>query len=304
MLQMQVRATQKASSTSLNNSLLNKRKSIFWMLLWALSITSAMSFAKSLDSDISSSVLVFCRCSFGFLFTIPFIYSEGLKKLETKRFPLHFLRMLFNASALVCTYYAYRHLPLAEATAIGFTEPLITIVLAAIILKDRLTLARGIGVVGGYIGVFIIANPNGVVINNALYVLLLANILASSSLICTKILSRTDSTIAILTYTNIMSVSIAGLVAIPYWKTPDLHNVLLMIGVAFCGIISQFSYVKALKIGDPSFLSPFEYTRLLMAIPIGIMFFSETPSLRVFVGAGIIAFATYILAKLERPSVN
>jgi len=189
---------------------------------------------------------------------------------------------------------------LAEATAIGFTEPLVTIVLAAVILKDKLTLAKWIGLIGGYIGVFIIASPHTMVINNAFYVLLLANFFASSSLICTKILSKTDSTIAILTYTNIMSILIAGFVALPYWKTPDLYNALLMVGVSFCGIISQFSYVKALKVGDPSFLAPFEYTRLLMAIPIGIMFFSETPSLRVFVGAGIIAFATYVLAKLER----
>ena len=297
MLQVKVKATQKVSSASLNNY---KRKSIFWMLMWAFSITLAVSFAKGLDSEISGFILVFFRCSFGFLFTVHFIFSEGLEKLKTRRFPLHFLRMFFNATGLVCTYYAYRHLPLAEATAIGFTEPLVTIILAAVILKDKLTLAKWIGLIGGYIGVFIIASPHTMVINNAFYVLLLANFFASSSLICTKILSKTDSTIAILTYTNIMSILIAGFVALPYWKTPDLYNALLMVGVSFCGIISQFSYVKALKVGDPSFLAPFEYTRLLMAIPIGIMFFSETPSLRVFVGAGIIAFATYVLAKLER----
>ncbi|MBY0463075.1 MAG: DMT family transporter [Alphaproteobacteria bacterium] len=268
--------------------------------MWALNITVAMSLAKRLDSEINSFVLVFFRCSFGFMFTLPFIYSEGLEKIKTKRFSFHFLRMLFNASGLLCTYYAYRHLPLAEATAIGFTEPLVTILLAALILKDRLTLAKWIGVIGGYIGVFVIVSPHTMVVNNAFYVLLLANILASSSLICTKILSKTDSTIAILTYTNILSVFFAAVAVVPYWKMPDLHNSLLLLGVGFFGILSQFSYIKALKHADPSFLAPFEYTRLLMAIPIGIMFFNETPSAKVFIGAGIIILATYALAKLER----
>ena len=300
MSQMQIKTIHKIAPIPLSNPLQNKRKSILWMLMWAFSITLAVSFAKGLDSEISGFILVFFRCFFGFLFTVPFIFSEGLEKLKTKRFPLHFLRMFFNASGLVCTYYAYRRLPLAEATAVGFTEPLVTIALAAIILKDRLTLARWIGVIGGYVGVLVIASPHTMVINSAFYVLLLANIFASSSLVCTKILSKTDSTIAILTYTNIISILIAGFVAVPYWKTPDLYNALLMIGVSLCGIVSQFSYVKALKFGDPSFLAPFEYTRLLMAIPIGILFFSETPSIKVFVGAGIIAFATYALARLER----
>jgi drug/metabolite transporter (DMT)-like permease len=143
-------------SALLNNFLQNKTKGIFFMLMWALNITVAMSLAKRLDSEINSFVLVFFRCSFGFMFTLPFIYSEGLEKIKTKRFSFHFLRMLFNASGLLCTYYAYRHLPLAEATAIGFTEPLVTILLAALILKDRLTLAKWIGVIGGYIGVFVI----------------------------------------------------------------------------------------------------------------------------------------------------
>ena len=300
MVEMQIKISNPDKPSRLTDLFQNKRKSIAWMLIWAISITLAMSFAKGLDAEINAVVLVFFRCASGFLFTIPFIYSEGLERLKTKRFPLHFLRMFLNMGGLVCTYYAYRYLPLAEATAIGFTEPLITITLAAFILKDKLTLARWIGIIGGYIGVFIIASPHTVIINSAFYVLLLANICASSSLICTKILSRTDSTISILTYTNIMSLLIATSIAAPYWKTPDLYNTLLMLGVGFCGIISQLAYVKALKFGDPSFLAPFEYTRLLVAIPVGMVFFSEIPSLRVFLGAGIIVFAAFMLAKLDR----
>lgn len=301
---MQIKTTHRVEPMPLNSPLKDKRHSILWMLMWALSITLAMSFAKGLDAEVSGGVLVFCRCSFGFLFTVPFLFSTGLEKLKTKRFHLHLLRVFFNASGLVCTYYAYRHLPLAEATAIGFTEPLITIMLAAIVLKDRLTLARWIGVIGGYVGVFVIASPHTMIINNAFYILLLANFLASSSLVCTKVLSKTDSTIAILTYTNVISVLISGIVVMPYWKTPDLYNALLMLGVGLFGIISQLSYVRALKLGDPSFLSPFEYTRLLMAIPIGIMFFDESISFRIILGASVIILATYALAKLERPSLH
>lgn len=278
----------------------NKKQGIIWMLLWALGITLAMAFAKGLDKGVSDFVLVFFRCSFGFLITIPFIFSKGFKTLRTKRLPLHLLRAFFNVSGLGCTYYAYRNLPLAEATAVGFVEPLITIILAAIVLKDKLSLSKWIGVIAGYIGVIIIINPQHIVINHAFYILMLANALVSSYLVCTKILSTTESTVSILTYTNIVCLLVACFFGIPHWQTPDLYNTLMLVGVGVCGIFSQLAYIKALKVADPSFLSPFEYTRLLIAIPIGITFFSEDPSLRVFLGSGIIVLATYALIKIDR----
>ncbi len=269
------------------------------MLLWSTSITTAVSFAKKLDPNTSGFMLVFFRCSFGFMFTWPFILSSGVQTFKTKRHPLHLLRVFFFCSALSCTYYAYRHLPIAEASAIGLTEPFLTTLMAAFILKDKVTPAKWLTIIGGYIGVLIIANPTNFVINHALWVLLFANFSASSVLICTKLLSKTESTLTILTYTNIVSVMIAGLVAIPYWKTPDGQNLAILACVGFFGIISQLSYVRALKLGNPSFLSPLEYMRFVIAIPVGYFVFKEALTLHTILGGGIIVSATYWLSYLE-----
>jgi drug/metabolite transporter (DMT)-like permease len=269
------------------------------MLLWSASITTAMSFAKMLDSETSGFALVFLRCSFGFLFTLPFVFSSGLKAFKTKRHPLHFLRVCFNCSALACTYYAYRHLPLAEASAIGLTEPLLTTLMAALILKDKVSLGKWLTIIGGYLGVLIIANPTDFIVNHALWILLFANFSASASLICTKMLSSSESTVLILTYTNIIGIIFSGLIALPYWKTPNGNDIWIMVCVGLFGIISQLSYVRALKLGSPAFLSPFEYMRFVIAIPVGFFVFKEALTLQIVLGGFLIILATYWLNHLE-----
>ncbi len=281
------------------SSLSHHRQSVLWMLLWSLSITTAVSFAKKLDSDTSGFILVFLRCSFGFMFTLPFVFSSGLQTFKTKRHSLHLLRVFFYCSALSCTYYAYRHLPIAEASAIGLTEPFLTTLMAAFVLKDKVTLAKWLTIIGGYMGVLIIANPMNFIVNHALLVLLVANFSASSVLICTKLLTKTESTITILTYTNIVSVIIAGLVAIPYWSAPNNRELAILVCVGFFGIMSQLSYVRALKLGNPSFLSPLEYMRFVIAIPVGYFVFKEALTLHTILGGGVIVLATYWLNHLE-----
>jgi len=284
---------------NLFSSLSIHRQSILWMFLWSASITTAMSFAKLLDLETSGFVLVFLRCSFGFLFTLPFVVSSGVKAFKTQRHPLHLLRVCFNCSALACTYYAYRHLPLAEASAIGLTEPLLTTLMAALILKDKVTPGKWLTIICGYLGVLIIANPQNFVVNHALWVLLFANFSASASLICTKKLSNSESTVLILTYTNIVSVLFTGLIALPYWKAPSGRDVWIMICVGLFGIISQLSYVRALKLGSPAFLSPLEYMRFVIAIPVGFFLFKEALTFSTILGGCLIILATYGLTYLE-----
>ncbi|MCX7338087.1 MAG: DMT family transporter [Alphaproteobacteria bacterium] len=254
--------------------------SICWMLLWALSHTTAMSFAKSLDSSIHESLLVFFRSSFALVFSLPFIVKLGPTFFKTKRPGLHLVRTLLVCCSMGCTYYAYRRLPLASASAIGFTGPIITTTLAIILLKDHVTWKKLAAILGGYLGVLIVVEPASLDVNQAFYVLIAANFLASLALITTKKLSATENPLLIITYTNIASLLISA-------------------AVTLFGAFSQFCYIRALKLGNPSFLSPFEYTRIVVAVPFGIFFFGEYPTLHVLVGAAVIISITYYLTRLE-----
>ena len=273
--------------------------SICMMLLWALSFTTAMSFAKTVRGEIPSLMILFLRCFFGFLFFSPFAIKEGISGLRTKRPILHGIRVILSCAAMFCTYYTYRNLPLATASSIGFTSPLFTTIFSFLFLKEQISFKKWMTIFVGYLGVLVILRPFSFHLDQAMYVALLANAFASGSIIAAKKLSSTESTITILFYTNVAMFLLSSLSVIWVWQTPDIKEILILACVGLAGVLSQFFYVKALKLGNPSFLSPFEYTRLLFAILVGALFFRESLDFWSLMGALVIILATFFLSRME-----
>lgn len=270
-----------------------------FMLLWALSFSSAMSVAKTLSPDIHSIMVIFMRYVFGLIFFSPFVFQVGLKGFKTSRPLLHFIRIICMIIAMGCTYYAYRNLPLALATSIGMTGPLFTTILAMLFLKDSVSLPKWVFIIFGYLGVLVMVQPHEIPISTGVWVELLANLFAALTIICVKLLSRTESTLTLMLYANTATTFIVGILALTIWKTPETADLITLMIIGGLGVVSQFSYVSALKHANPSFLAPFEYTRMCFAIPVGYVFFEELPTLWTILGSFMIIGATYGLTRLE-----
>ncbi|MBA3813493.1 MAG: DMT family transporter [Alphaproteobacteria bacterium] len=270
-----------------------------FMLLWALTFSSAMAFAKTLSPEIDSIVILFMRYFFGLIFFSPFVFQAGLKGFVTSRPVLHLTRVICVGLAMGCTYYAYRNLPLALATSIGMTGPLFTTILSMILLKDSVSLPKWAFIIFGYLGVLVMVRPHELAISLGVWVEILANLFAALSIICVKLLSRTESTLTIMLYANTVTTLIAGLLALSLWKTPDTSDLITLTIIGGLGVFSQFCSVSALKFANPSYLAPFEYTRMCFAIPVGYLFFQEIPTLWTILGSLMIIGATYGLTRLE-----
>lgn len=270
-----------------------------FMLLWALSFSSAMAFAKSLSPEIDSIIILFMRYFFGLIFFSPFLLQAGFKGFVTSRPLLHLIRVVCVGLAMGCTYYAYRNLPLALATSIGMTGPLFTTVLSMFLLKDSVSLPKWAFIIVGYLGVLVMVRPHELSINVAVWVELLANLFAAFSIICVKLLSRTESTLTIMLYANTVTTFIVGVLALTLWKTPDNSDLIILMVIGALGVFSQFCSVSALKFANPSYLAPFEYTRMCFAVPVGYLFFQELPTIWTIGGSLMIVAATYGLTRLE-----
>ncbi len=267
-------------------------KSILWMVAWAMAFSVAMALIKLIGPHVPTAMKVFMRLSFGLTFFLPFAFSDGVKSLKTKRFPFHCLRTGFILCSMFCTYYAYTHLPLAFATSIGFTAPLMTTLLAILLLQDKVGPSTWLALGVGYAGVLIMIRPGFTDFNPAVWIAILANFFASSALISMKKLTHTESPTQIMFYTNTLSVLVTSFVAFFHWQTPTAHEIFLLMLLGSAGVFSQFCSVKAYKHGQPSFLAPFEYLRLVFAIPIGIYVFDEYPDGWSLAGSFIILAAS------------
>lgn len=285
---------------TLKRKLPSKLMGAIFILLWALSFSIAMAFAKTLSSEVDSVMVLFMRYFFGLIFFSPFIIKAGVKGFVTSRPILHIIRVITLGTTVGCTYFAYRNLPLALATSIGMTGPLFTTILAMILLKDDVSFTKWGLILLGYAGVIVAVRPHEMGISIGVWMALAANLFAALSIICAKLLTRTESTFTIMLYANTVTTFIAGLVAISLWKTPGTADFLSLIAVGGFGVLSQFCSITALRFANPSFLAPFEYTRICFAIPVGFIFFDEIPNLWVILGSLIIIGATYGLTRVER----
>jgi drug/metabolite transporter (DMT)-like permease len=269
------------------------------MLLWALSFSTLLSLVKTLSPDLNSILIVFLRYLFGIICFAPFLIKAGPTAFYTSRPLLHLIRVCCLAIATLCTYYAYRHLPLVLATSVGMTGPLFTTMLAMLLLGESVSLSKWGLIFLGYLGVLVMVRPFDMSFDAGIGVALLANLFSGLGIISVKVLSRTESTPTLLLYVNTFTTLIAGVLAISVWEIPSLHDFIILMIVGVLGLLSQYSLIIAMKHANPSYLAPFEYMRMCFAIPVGYLFFAEVPTFWVLVGSTIIIAATYGLTRLE-----
>lgn len=283
----------------------NKTKAIAFILLNCIAFTISMTINKLINPAIPVALKVLIRASFGLLFFSPLILKNGLRVFVSNKLGLQILRILLISIAMGATYFTYTKLPFTIAISIGFTGPIFTAVLAYFILKDRLNIGQWIAILIGYIGVLLIVKPHGEV-NYAIYVAILGNIVTGLSLIYTKRLTQIDSRNTIIILGNVGIVVTTSLWAFVYWlgsryenlwlnvvwMWPTWKDFQLLMAMGFLGTISQLSNITALKYASPSFLSPFEYSRLVLAVPIGIFLGEALPGYREIIGIITILLST------------
>lgn len=273
----------------------NRVRCVTWAISREVCFGLTLFIIKLLSSHISSITLLFTQLLFGILFFSPFIIRTGFRNLKTQYLCLHILRSILICVATFCSYYAYSHLSLSLATAIGFSNPLFTVVLFAVLFKSRITSWQWVALIGGYVGVLIIVQPEVVAFNDAIGVAFLGNIVASFGIILSKNLFKTESALKMMTYTSGISLILIWVVFLKLGQWPKRVDLPLLGIGGVLGILSQFCYLQALRYGQPTLVAPFEYTRLVLMVPLGYFFFMEIPNTSVLLGSTIIIISTYIL---------
>lgn len=261
----------------------------------ALSLSISMSIIKTLSSDISTSLVVFMRTSFGLLFFFPFLIKNYKQLFKTSKLLIHLLRITISVSAMLCTYYTYRHLPLGFATSLGMTGPLFTTLISIIFLQEHIDKYKWLLLIIGYLGAILIIKPHNFTLDFAIITSLLANILAGISIVLVKILSKHDSTITIMGYSTIGVCLAAAALNYNGWQIIELQDIIKLAIIAFLGFCAQYFSITAVKHTSPSFTAPFEYIRLLFSFFIGFFVFNEFPDDYTILGSLIIVGATYAI---------
>ena len=232
--------------------------------------------------------ILFLRSLFGLVFLGGSTRLTGEKiSLRVERPWLLLLRSAINILGWILFFFSLKYLPLATAVALFFSFPLFLAIVSVPLLGETVGLRRVLAIIVGFIGVLLITNPTTGISVPALLMLGAALCWAFVAGL-TRILGERENTSTMLFYTLLGFVLILGVPQFWVWQALDPGEYLLVIAVAFFGVIAQFSVTKAYAIAAPSLIAPFEYTALIWAAIIGYLVWGDVPDAFAIAGAVLI----------------
>ncbi len=141
---------------------LNPRLGIGLKVASALVFTGMVALVKLLGGRYPVGEVIFARSFFGIIPVLLMVAWQGklAEAFVTRRPWGHVSRAIVGGSAMAMWFAALARLPLPDATAISFSAPLITVALAALILREKVRAYRWSAVIVGFLGILIILSPH------------------------------------------------------------------------------------------------------------------------------------------------
>ncbi len=237
-----------------------------------------------------------------FLWALPLMLPWLLRGrgtvLQTRRHGLHFVTAMLTVIMTASFFIALSRMPLAEATALNFTAPLFTTIIAALMLKERVEFARWGATVIGFVGVLIILRPGFADIPLVALLPVFGAFLLAWWFIGVKRLSASESIATITIYQTLWSALVLTAVAVPVWVTPTWATLGFSAAMGGLGTTGIICTSRAFSMAEASAVAPLDYLRLPFIALIAYFAFGEIPDGVSVVGALIItASAIYIVRR-------
>lgn len=216
--------------------------------------------------------------------------------VSTKRLAQHGLRNMAHFTGQNLWFYAVSVIPLAQVFALEFTSPIWVILLAPLLLGEKLTRMRGIAVTLGFIGILIVARPSPATFNIGLACAAGSAIFFALTNIATKRLTRNESIWSIMfwltTMQLIMGIIFAG------WDfditLPDAQSLPFILIIGCAGLSAHFCITNALSLAPAALVVPIDFARLPFIALLGWLIYGESVEIWLFVGAALILAGNFI----------
>ncbi len=232
---------------------------------------------------------------------ILWLWSQGsLGQLRTHQFPRHVARSLVGNSNMTILFYAATLLPLAESITLGFTTPLFAVIIAAMVLGERIGPWRWAAVLAGFAGILVITQPGAQLIHPlGTSLALFAAVLVAIINFQIRELGRTESAVSIVFYFGVLGTLMIGM-ALPFVSTPlSGHQWLILLSMGAMGTIAQLFLTASLRMGSVASVIVMDYSSLIWGTILGWLAWNQLPSTATWLGAPLIIGAGLLIAWRE-----
>lgn len=209
--------------------------------------------------------------------------------VRARRMPLHLLRNSVHYAGQYLWAIGLTVLPFATVFALEFTMPAWTVLLAPWLLRERLTPSRVGVVVLGLVGVLVILRPGVETVNHGAFLVLVAAVFYSLTMITTKQLTATETTLSIVFWMSVIQLPLSMLGSDPMIFTRLGTSALLpVLGLGIGGLSSHYCLSNAFRAGDATLVVPLDFMRIPLIAVVGWAFYGERLDIFVLIGAVVI----------------
>jgi drug/metabolite transporter (DMT)-like permease len=283
-------------------------RGVLFMVLSALGFSVMSVLVKLASPRLPTGEIVLARALMTLVISYVMVKRAALSPWGNARGRL-FLRGLLGFAALGCYYMALARLPLADATTLHFTQPLVTSLLAWWLLGERVGWAAAFAIACGLGGVLLVVHPGMPLDSGAdpvgVVIALASATFSSIAYVTVRQLAKTEHPLVIVFYFPLVATPLAIPWAAADFVWPSALDWLLLVGI---GVTTQFGQVfltKGLMIERAGRATSVGYIQICFAVIWQLVIFEQLPGLGTVLGAALIIAGTLAVsatAKLDAPS--
>ncbi len=271
---------------------------VFQAALWmsgAIASFSAMAVAgREISASLDTFELMLWRSLIGFGVVAGIGTVTGrLGEVTTRHMGLQLARNISHFAGQNLWYFALAAIPLAQVFALEFTSPLWALLLAPLVLGERLTLTRALAGLLGFAGVLAIVRPGMAEISPGVLAAALAAVGFAGSAVFTRRLARSETTLCILFWLTVIQAGMALVLA--GWDRaialPRGVGVGWVTLIALGGLLAHFCLTTALRLAPATVVIPIDFARLPVIALIGAALYGERLTASMVLGAALIIAA-------------
>jgi drug/metabolite transporter (DMT)-like permease len=227
--------------------------------------------------------------------------QRGRSLLHTRAPGLQLGRGLLLLGSSVIAYMSLRHVPVGEFTAIMMLVPLVVTLLAALMLRERVSLLTWLLVAGGLAGALIVIRPKGSDFNSAMLLPLLLVLVNAAYQILTSRMVRTEDPGTMHFYTGLLGLACCSIVLPWAWAPMADWTLWALTGLlGVFGSVGHYLLIQAYHHAPASRLTPYLYAQIAFATLAGWVVFGYAPDAWSVAGIALIALCGALGVRLRR----
>ena len=279
----------------LNRRLSHQQQGIFLALISTALFVLTGVFVRILSERFEIFQILLFRQLIFILVLLPAIRGTLSELLKPRLIHLHVLRVSGAFLALYLGYLAVSNIPLADATALGFTQVLFVAVISWWFLGESVGYRRTATILTGFVGVLLVVQPSFL---DAGFIYILAGLIgalgAAVAVTCVRIIAQSQSRTVLLVYQAVFVGLMALVPSLYLWQWPGLSDWWLLIAVGLLSSIAQWIGITAYKLAEANVVANVEYSKMVYSVVLGYWLFGEAPGVAASIGVVVIISSAFL----------